>query len=47
MKTIIFVLVIIAVIAAIASGVWVAIALGIATSIDKKKKTPPDTMKNS
>ena len=47
MKTIIFVLVIIAVIAAIASGIWVAIALGSATSIGKKKKTSPDTIENS
>ena len=47
MKTIIFFLVIIAVIAAIASGIWVAFALGSATSIDKKKKISHDTIENS
>jgi len=47
MKTIIFVLVIIAVIASIASGVWVAIALGGAISKDNKNKISPDTIEDS
>ena len=48
MKNIIFILVIIAIIAAIASGIWVAIALGSAISNkNKKKKISPDTMENS
>ena len=48
MKTIIFVLVIIAVIATIASGIWVATALGSAISNkNKKNKISPDSMENS
>lgn len=48
MKNIIFVLVIIAIIATITSGIWVATALGSAISNkNKKEKTSPDAIENS
>ena len=47
MEAIILVPVIIAAIAAIASGIWVAIALGSETSVSKKKKFSSDIIENS
>lgn len=46
METVILVIVITATIIAIASGIWVAIALGSATSIDKKREISSDTIEN-
>jgi hypothetical protein len=47
MKTVILILVIIAAIAAIASGIWVAIALGSETSVDKKKEFSSDSIEEN